>query len=82
MPQEVGRLAVENTVASAAIVGMNVDPEKYLPEKYIPWFDRVQSFYGVEFTGNDITHVISLLVGVLVIANTTMTLYRRKKAKK
>ncbi len=81
MPKEIGRLAIENTVAGGAIVGMQVDPEHYVPDKYIPWFERVQSFYGTEFTGNDITQAVSLLVGLLVVANTSATFYKRWKAK-
>ena len=79
--QEFGRLMAGNTVAGGAIVGMNVDPQVYVPEKYVPWFERVQSFYGIEFTGNDVTQMVSLLVGVLIIANTSITLYKRRKDK-
>ena len=81
MSREVGRLAIENTLAGGAIVGMQVDPEHYVPDKYIPWFERVQSFYNIEFTGNDITQAVSLLVGLLVIVNTSIAIYRKRKLK-
>jgi len=77
MQQETGRLIAGNAVAGGAIVGMNTNGSDY-----IPWFERVYSVVGIEFTGNDITHTMSLLVAVLVITNTVMAIKEINKKKK
>jgi len=77
MQQETGRLVAGNAVAGGAIVGMNTNGSDY-----IPWFERVYSIVGIEFTGNDLTHTMSLLVAVLVIANTVLAIKQRNKKKK
>jgi len=79
--QETGRLVVTNLLAGGAVGAMNVDAQN-IPDKYVPWFERVMSIGGVEFTGIDLTNMAGLIVAVLVITNTAMAIYERRKKKR